>query len=807
MRLKREQEGLKTLVRSLVGGPALLKEWEGMWRERFGGAEKDEIEHEDGEADDEDEDEEGEGEDREDVDEEEGGKKRKRMKADNSNSTSSATTKAKPKKAAPATMSTPSVISPSLTMVSEQFSTNGVQPGKRKRGRPRKVPLPLSPESDMQSFLPAASQSDVKMEVDSNTGFANGVSHQQNDGEQFVQGQEQSQTQPQPQPVQYFLAVFALFSFFNSPATSSSSSWATQGPHGHTHSGSVIPNKVDAEASAAWTEHPKVLGPGFGWRDAVQTVHVIMSFLLLVSIVIPWLPRATRIRFNRLVPRVLSPLFSGSIVTHSQAAKPSDQSDNSDDDSTSVSEEEKSDLYVRSLFHSALRRGREMPTAAEEIEVLREALGLGTGILGLCTSMVHLLPASEKSRSRYGLERRMLEQKVVMRMAELVALDGMCLFSSLAISESHVLCDNLARSSFIIRVQTYLYASKFLSIYSASIADLATLALVVRPIWHSKALSLWSLALSRAQGKFTLSSHICRAYEKYILHSMSVDAAAEMVEKTDLERVRMEARKIKHASSDSEYLADSDDEEVGEESTGPLIVLANRVVRDYICTHAEYTFLQTVSSDVIDADSSNHYPFLDIHDHSPDPEHAELEMREKVAAGRSLNAQTAELVNLFEQVCNPTSAHFGNHDRIEVMDLEEEEAIDEEGDNEDSKIRAMLHAIMLYRRIYPSTLMNVPSFSRDMVGTGNVNYNNRGPIPNSSIPPTTSISISLTPMPSPPPSPLRKNVALHLSLRRRLNSPAFDRSDELEDARDHVVDKLTAEATKWSSGFSRRVEY
>ncbi|OBZ77745.1 hypothetical protein A0H81_02608 [Grifola frondosa] len=46
-RLKREQDGLKSLVSGLVGGPALLKEWEREWKERFGGEEKDEVEDDD----------------------------------------------------------------------------------------------------------------------------------------------------------------------------------------------------------------------------------------------------------------------------------------------------------------------------------------------------------------------------------------------------------------------------------------------------------------------------------------------------------------------------------------------------------------------------------------------------------------------------------------------------------------------------------------------------------------------------------------------------------------------------------------
>jgi hypothetical protein len=72
-RLKREQNGLKSLIGGLVGGPALLKEWEHEWREKFGGEEKDEVEGEEVEpmSDDEDGDEEG------DADKDEGRAKKK----------------------------------------------------------------------------------------------------------------------------------------------------------------------------------------------------------------------------------------------------------------------------------------------------------------------------------------------------------------------------------------------------------------------------------------------------------------------------------------------------------------------------------------------------------------------------------------------------------------------------------------------------------------------------------------------------------------------------------------------------------
>ena len=89
-RLKREQEGLKSLLSGLVGGPLLLQEWEREWRERFGGPETDEVE---GELDDADDDEEEGDEDGEDDDAEEGAKEGRgincRSKNDEENSVGS----------------------------------------------------------------------------------------------------------------------------------------------------------------------------------------------------------------------------------------------------------------------------------------------------------------------------------------------------------------------------------------------------------------------------------------------------------------------------------------------------------------------------------------------------------------------------------------------------------------------------------------------------------------------------------------------------------------------------------------------
>ncbi|KAG6846414.1 hypothetical protein H0H93_014089, partial [Arthromyces matolae] len=80
-RLKAEQAGLKSLITGLVGGPALLREWEREWKALFGGEEKDEVDGDDADADDDDSDDDMD-------DDEDGSRKRKRGKTTPSSSDS-----------------------------------------------------------------------------------------------------------------------------------------------------------------------------------------------------------------------------------------------------------------------------------------------------------------------------------------------------------------------------------------------------------------------------------------------------------------------------------------------------------------------------------------------------------------------------------------------------------------------------------------------------------------------------------------------------------------------------------------------
>ncbi|KAL0578128.1 hypothetical protein V5O48_003871 [Marasmius crinis-equi] len=232
IRLKREQDGLKQLVRGLVGGPLLLQEWEREWRAKFGGEERDEVE---GEDDDGGSDDEGSGDD---DDDEDSGRKRKKPKL------------------APPPKKEPKEKKPPPPQPQPQVLPDGtvIMPEKRKRGRPRKVQPTVPAPGGQTLTFPAMVQQPA--------------AQQQPYAQQVVQ---------QPQQSQYLLAVFALFSFFNSPLSPSSPAASPN----HSHTGTVLThdNAHVHQVAQGWTLH-----------NVIQIFHLLVSALVFFSIVLPWLP-------------------------------------------------------------------------------------------------------------------------------------------------------------------------------------------------------------------------------------------------------------------------------------------------------------------------------------------------------------------------------------------------------------------------------------------------------------------------------------------------------------------------------------
>ncbi|KAF8491897.1 hypothetical protein F5888DRAFT_1734218 [Russula emetica] len=299
-RLKREQAGLRSLISGLVGGPALLREWEREWLSRFGGPERDEatsdVSEDDGPDD-------GESEE------------------DDTNLHPKKRIKSAPKK-------------PTKDVKPKKEETNpGVVPEKRKRGRPRKVqPVPEGATTQQQA-LPQ--------------GLASSV----------------------PAPTQYLLAVFAFFSFFNSPF--SSYSHATP-----THSGVVL-----ADSGTFIT--PPVSVPTFGWRELLQAFHLAISGLVFLTILLPFLPKG--------FPRTLS-LSSSPNFPRTDAAR-------------------------RAALINALDSAQR--GTSNEAACLLTALGVYHGLLGLLLSFA----TPTRGGKAKTLEHRQLEQRAWVRLAELAVFD------------------------------------------------------------------------------------------------------------------------------------------------------------------------------------------------------------------------------------------------------------------------------------------------------------------------------------------------------------------------------------------------
>lgn len=245
-------------------------------------------------------------------------------------------------------------------------TTSNVLPEKRKRGRPRKVTAP-SPAATMVMPVP----------MDTNAYPTYGV---------------------QPSGQQYLLAAFAFISFFNSPLTSSAPPY-TQ-PHSHT--GSVLNHHI-----------PTRLPAGYGWRDIIQIFHLTVSALVFLSIVVPWLPKTFKqTRFASMVLSPLNTIFPASLRPRVSSAPVDSISDSPNLVTVSHNGGADRDALIEAL--SSTSRGSE-----SEGRALRKALGITTGIVGLCQGV---FKAGKKDR---GIELNQLEQRAWVRLGEIVALDGM----------------------------------------------------------------------------------------------------------------------------------------------------------------------------------------------------------------------------------------------------------------------------------------------------------------------------------------------------------------------------------------------
>lgn len=505
-RLKREQAGLRSLVSGLVGGPALLREWEREWLSRFGGPERDEATS--------------------DVSEDDGADDGE-SEEDDANLHPKKRIKSAPKKPAKDVKPKKEEISP------------GVVPEKRKRGRPRKV-QPVPEGATTQQQVPSQ-------------GLASSV----------------------PAPTQYLLAVFAFFSFFNSPF--SSYSHATP-----THSGVVLAD------SGTLIEQPVSISL-FGWRELLQAFHLVISGLVFFTILLPFLPKG----FPRMLSLLSSPNFPRTDATRRAA-------------------------LINAL--DSAQRGM-----SNEAACLLTALGVYPGFLGLLLSFA----TPTRGGKAKTLEHRQLEQRAWVRLAELAVFDR--------------------TTSLGLRVQAYWGMVSHTPAFATSPGDLSTLALLVFPIWRTRAIALWTRAMH---------ARVVRPFERAVLCTMTIDEASISLAKAS--NIRL----------------------------SPLGSLAVCKVHKAVVYLAGRTFVRAV----LGADAQ--LGESEVYDAEKDAREEE-ERRAVVDAGRSMGGPSTELVDLLERVCT------GVFVRYEDTQLPDDSDIEEERD-----VRTLLGAIVQYRGLFPSGLPN-----------------------------------------------------------------------------------------------------
>ncbi|KAG2155284.1 uncharacterized protein EDB93DRAFT_1129901 [Suillus bovinus] len=434
IRLRREQEGLRTLILGIPGAQPLLAEWDHEWAKKFGGPERDEIDN-DAEAYEASDDEDGDGEDEGD-DAERVRKKPKLTKAP----------AAKKDK-----LPTVSVAAVTPTTISEGIP--GAVPEKRKRGRPRKIQPGAPPSIVAAAPVLFSDSGDVTM---------------------------------QAQPQQYLLAVFALFSFFNSPFNSAGASYP------HTHQGSVLSHVTDST--------PVTTATLWSWSSAVQTIHLLASILVLFTIIIPWLPLpgyVQRAKIMRFIP--FSYLISNRapLTAHKGAEllspplSPDISDSESDADSTIT---ERTTRQEQGPLSDALAQSG----SRDERDALIDALGLSTSALGAVRNVFIRRVVNETFDSE-------LERRAWVRLAELVALHP-------------------ASAPVFLRLQVYLRLSFLLGASGKTTqhaSDLATLALLAHslPAFYIKDRSqrLWRRA----------RVGVIRPYERLVLETLSLEEAAQ----------------------------------------------------------------------------------------------------------------------------------------------------------------------------------------------------------------------------------------------------------------------------------------
>lgn len=468
---------------------------------KFGGPEKDEIDYEGTEEGSDDEDGDGDGED--DGDTSERARKKPKIEA----------SKKEKRKIAPAA---PILAGPGGEV---PITSPGVVLEKRKRGRPRKIQPNVPPITPVPVLLTDPSQPGIIVPPSAS---------------QLVQ------------PQQYLLAVFALFSFFNSPLTSTSQ----PASHHHTYQGSVLSHAT----SPVFSTRPPI---GWTYSDIIQVVHLLASLAIFASVVIPWIPvprKAYQSRFMRFMP------FASLIYqAHASPSRetpnlptPPDSPDVSDCGSEPDSSSTEYTVRATKEVSNPLADALSSRGAAGEFDNLLSALNVSTGWLGMVRRSVGAF------QTQSGIETRH-ERRAWTRLAELIALSS-------------------EKISISVRWQVYNYLSHRLGSAGTEaasetlVSDLCTLALLAQslPFAETRSQALWSRATGLAE------SVDVSAYQRLVFSSMTVEGAMECL------------------ATSKPILGSS-----------PIALLASSLLRKRLHSHASSLFIHRVSRD---PESNSQFP-------------------------------------------------------------------------------------------------------------------------------------------------------------------------------------------------------
>jgi len=523
-------------------------------------------------------------------------------------------------------------------------------------------------------------------------------------------GQSAEQSAQQAPAQQYLLAAFAFFSVFNNPLATRTHTY-TQTHTGHSHQGTVLTPHQPAYSQPAFPTPSMPTVSSLGMSEVVQGVHLLVSTLVFFYVIVPWLSGALR-RARGL--SALSSITSRIRTVHAHPAEPAPET--IIETARVTKSRAPRDAALMQVLLDALH-----PTcrgSPDEAVLLRRALGVSNGVLGLMQGVI------KAGRVDRGIELNQLEQRAWVRLGELVAFDG-----------------KVGKAT---RMQTYWCMSWHISTFAASTTDLSTLAMIMRPVSSSKATALWDAARKR---------EILRPHEKIVLDNMSVDDAAEWLEKW--QRWHETERKGRCAAC---------------EKRTPLGVLAAILIRARLRKHAAALFVRTVVRNDARAGADECGEGEGLVYNAEKDYREEQERTETVQAGKSIGGRTAELAVLLERIWD---TGFCTHEDVLPRYQDDEDADCEDAHDlaskDEAEIRSLLSATIIYRRIFPSSFPACP----------------------------TSVSFIL----SPPPSPSQRNAALHMALRTALGSRAFEFAsggrleDEelavaLEDSRDRVCDML-----------------